>query len=447
MTKRKPNRGQIPGTVFKRGNKWAYAFDGPPHPLTGDRQRITKSGFETEDDAWDAMAEAQNAIKTETYVKPSRAKVSDFFERWIPYAHTTTEPTTAANYEQLAKAYVLPWIGKRSMQEIVPSVIVALYQHLLTAGRRKRDTNWEMFQLWEDAQLSKREIRPREVADKVGVSYAAARKAFRRYEVGRVPSPPEAGLSPKTVQSVHIMLSSAMTTAVVWQYIGRNPVTGVKAPSVPRRPHKTWTPAQLRRFLEEARGERLFAMWVLEAATGMRRSELCGLPLDRFAPEEARVRMNATRVVAGGKVQAGSGKSQKSRRSMALDAFTVAVVRIHVAMIEEEKRLWGSTYQDHGLMFCWEDGTPIYPDTITEHFNRIVDRAGLPRIRLHDVRHTYATIALRSGTHPKIVSSRLGHAKVAFTLDTYTEDIPDIDADAAEAIGGLFLPVLKEEDD
>ncbi|MET9631110.1 hypothetical protein ABZX92_26950 [Lentzea sp. NPDC006480] len=71
----------------------------------------------------------------------------------------------------------------------------------------------------------------------------------------------------------------------------------------------------------------------------------------------------------------------------------------------------------------------------------------MPRIRLHDVQHTYATIALRSGPHPKIVSSRLGHAKVAFTLDTYTEDIPDIDADAAEAIGGLFLPTLVEEDD
>jgi hypothetical protein len=143
---------------------------------------------------------------------------------------------------------------------------------------------------------------------------------------------------------------------------------------VPRRLHKTWTPEQLGRFLKEARGEPLYATWVLEAAAGMCRSVLCGLPLDRFAPEEARVRMNATRVLAGGKVKAGSGKSQKSRHSMALDAFTVAAVRTHVAMIEEEKRLWGSSYNDHGLMFCWEDGRPIYPDTITEHFNRIVDR-------------------------------------------------------------------------
>ena len=91
-------------------------------------------------------------------------------------------------------------------------------------------------------------------------------------------------------------------------------------------------------------------------------------------------------------------------------------------------------------MFCWEDGRPIYPDTITEKFNALVDHARLPLITLHDVRHSYATIALRSGVHPKIVSSRLGHASVAFTLQTYTEDIPDLDRQAAEDISGLFLP-------
>lgn len=96
-------------------------------------------------------------------------------------------------------------------------------------------------------------------------------------------------------------------------------------------------------------------------------------------------------------------------------------------------------------MFCWEDGRALYPDTITERFNRLVERAQLPRIRLHDVRHSYATIALRSGVHPKIVSSRLGHSKVAFTLDTYSADIPDLDQQAAEDIGGLFLPPVLDE--
>ncbi len=132
-------------------------------------------------------------------------------------------------------------------------------------------------------------------------------------------------------------------------------------------------------------------------------------------------------------------KSAGRRRQLALDRFTAHVLREHAARLEEEA--FGDAYQDHGLVFCWEDGRPIYPDTLTERFNRLVELAQLPQIRLHDVRHSYATIALRSGVHPKIVSTRLGHATVAFTLDTYSAaDIPDLDQQAAEDIGGLFLP-------
>jgi integrase len=113
-------------------------------------------------------------------------------------------------------------------------------------------------------------------------------------------------------------------------------------------------------------------------------------------------------------------------------------------MLERERAQFGSGYQDHGLLFCWADGRPIYPDTISEHFNRIVDRAGLPTITLHDVRHTYATMSLRAGVNPKIVSARLGHATVAFTLDLYTEDVPELHHAAAEMVTGLFLDDSEE---
>jgi integrase len=442
--KRSPRRGQ--GTVYQRGNKWAFAFDGPPHPLTGERQKIRKSGFASEDAAWAGMQEARAALATETYVKPSKAKVSDFFEAWFPYVRTTTEPTTAANYEVLARAYVLPMIGRRPIQEIMPSVVAALYNHLLAEGRRRRDTNWDMYRVWQDARAAKREIRPREIADKVGVTYAAARKAVQRYEAGRLPAKPDPGLSPKTVKTVHIMLSSAMATAVRWKYLSVNPTEGVKPPSVAKRTHSTWSPKELSRFLEVARTDRLYGLWVLVASTGMRRSELCGLQLSALDLEARTARMTTTRVIAGGKASNGSGKSPGSRRQLALDRFTTQVLREHMRRLREEKEAFGHVYQDHGLVFCWEDGRPIYPDTITERFNRLVELAQLPLIRLHDVRHSYATIALRSGVHPKIVSTRLGHATVAFTLDTYSADVPDLDQQAAEDIGGLFLPHLTEAD-
>ncbi|MBP2330640.1 integrase [Kibdelosporangium banguiense] len=443
MSRQKKNsRRGDPGSVFQRGNKWAYKFYGDPDPLTGKNKPITRSGFETEDDAWEAMREARSAIPAGKHVQPARRTVTQFFEEWFRYVRTSTEATTAANYEAHARAYVLPWIGQRQLQDIKPPVVAALYQQLLSSGRRKRDTNWEMYQIWKTHQ----EVSATELAEKVGITYAGARKAIRRYEVGRVPQAAAlAGIAPKTVKTVHIMLGSAFTTAMVWRYLGANPTVGVKPPTVLKKPHRTWTPAQMTRFLEIARGDRFYALWVLVATTGMRRSELCGLRVDALDLTAASLRMASTRVVAGGSVEDGDGKTIGSRRLLSLDKFTVAVLREHLAHLDSNRKEWGQAYQDHGLVFCWEDGRPIYPDTITEMFNSLVDRAGVPLIKLHDVRHTYATVALRSGVHPKIVSSRLGHSTVAFTLDLYTADIPGLDRQAAEDISGLFLPPDPKE--
>jgi integrase len=106
---------------------------------------------------------------------------------------------------------------------------------------------------------------------------------------------------------------------------------------------------------------------------------------------------------------------------MALDPDTWSALETYLRSWREERRLLGQTT---GLLFVWPDGRPLHPDTITSVFNRHCDAAGLPRIRLHDVRHSYATAALRAGVSPKIVSERLGHATVAFTLQTYVHVIP-----------------------
>jgi integrase len=116
------------------------------------------------------------------------------------------------------------------------------------------------------------------------------------------------------------------------------------------------------------------------------------------------------------------------------------VLTEHLAEQDVERAAFGASYQDEDLVFCWENGRPLHPGAVSVRFQRIVREAGLPRIRLHDVRHTYATMALRAGVNPKIVSTRLGHATVAFTLDTYTADIPELDQAAAVTISNLFLP-------
>lgn len=280
-----------------------------------------------------------------------------------------------------------------------------------------------MYQAWPRAQQA-------------GVSRTGAVRAIRRYRAGRIPTQPVPGLAPKSVKSVAIMLGSAMSTA--------NPTDGVKAPAVRKGAHRTWNAEQMSRFLDTAREDRFYALWVLAATTGMRRSELCGLRRDTAALDltAAKVRMTSTRVIAAGTVSQGSDKSPGSRRSMSMDSFTVAVLQEALERLTVEIDTAGADYQDHGVLFCWQDGRPINPDTVTERFNTLVDQAGVPAITLHEVRHSYATIALRSGVHPKIVSTRLGRATVAFTLDVYSADIPDLDEQAAESISSLFVPAV-----
>jgi len=138
-------------------------------------------------------------------------------------------------------------------------------------------------------------------------------------------------------------------------------------------------------------------------------------------------------------VAESSPKTDKGRRSVALDPGTVAALRAHRTRQAQERLAMGPAWQTTGLVFTREDGTALHPEGLSATFERESRAAGLPRIRLHDLRHTHATLALQAGVHPKVVSERLGHASVSITLDTYSHAIPAMEADAAAAVAALVL--------
>lgn len=127
------------------------------------------------------------------------------------------------------------------------------------------------------------------------------------------------------------------------------------------------------------------------------------------------------------------------RIDLALDSTTVTALKQHRARQAEERLAAGSAWDDHGLVFAREDGTPIHPERFSRWFQRQLRAAGLPRIRLHDLRHSHATLDLRAGVHPKVVSERSGHANIAITLDTYSHAIPPMQREAAEMVSGLVF--------
>jgi integrase len=365
--------------------------------------------------------------------------VRQYFEEWLAAIKISVKPTTYSNYRGYAEYNVIPIIGDRRLQDLTTETINLLYAHLLEKGRRRGNSNQLMHEEWKRSIARGQQATPRQLSSAGAVSYAAGVRALAGFRAGRIPAEFSPGLDPRSVQSIHIMLNRALNDAVKWKYLVDNPVRHAVRIKRPQRGHRVWTPDELRRFLAAARADRLHGMWLLFATTGIRRSEAAGAGSGDVDLTARTLTVWQTRVVAGGRAQTSDGKTKRSRRTLALDNHTVDVLAGHLQTLEEERAAFGPDYDEHRLLFCWPDGRPLHSDTITKQFNRLVDRAGVPPITLHDVRHIYATMSLRAGVNPKIVSARLGHATVAFTLDTYTEDVPELHH-AARRDGQPSLP-------
>lgn len=212
------------------------------------------------------------------------------------------------------------------------------------------------------------------------------------------------GTRAETVKNIHHMLHRAFKDAVAWNYLVFNPAEHASLPRDARsgrnRP-KPWTFDELAAWLRVALADRFAGMWVLAATTGMRRSELAGVERGMLDLEHGTLTIENTRVVVKDRATDSDGMTEGSCRTISLDPLTVIALSQHVEMIDNERDAFGTSYPDHGKLMCFEDGRRLHPDTVTARFNRLVDQAGVRRIRLHDVRHTYATLARDLGRQRK----------------------------------------------
>lgn len=179
------------------------------------------------------------------------------------------------------------------------------------------------------------------------------------------------------------------------------------------------------------------ALWMLLSSTGMRRGEAVGLRWEDVNLKSGRVAIRQSIVAVSYQVEISTPKSAKGRRSVALDRATVKLLQAWKAQQQRERLACGPGWTDSGLVFTREDGVLLHPDRVSKLFDNHVAHLGIKRIRLHDLRHTHATLGLAAGVHPNLMSERLGHATVAFTLDTYTASVPELEHDVAETIARL----------
>jgi len=297
------------------------------------------------------------------------------------------KPSTWDSYARNLRLHVLPHLGDLALGQITPMRLNRLYSDLLGSGKRN------------------------------GLG----------------------GLSAKTTRYIANTIHKVLADAVDAEVLAANPAGRAKAP----RPSRVapidlhfWTPEQLRRFFEFTQGHRLAGAWRLAATTGMRRGEVLGLRWADLDVEAARLAVRHTVISVAYEIRESTPKNQHAR-VIDLDPETISQLRAHRARQQAEQAGLGPAYRDGDLVFPRPDGTTIHPHIFSQAFERLVARSGLPRIRLHDLRHTCATIALRAGIPTKVISERLGHASPGFTLRQYAHVIPGMQREAAHQIADL----------
>ncbi len=244
-------------------------------------------------------------------------------------------------------------------------------------------------------------------------------------------------LSPATVRNTRAVFHKALSDAVRLELLVRNPVASTDPPAnVARRTTRVWTAEELRRFLDHVSTHRLSLAFQLLAMTGMRRGELLGLRWGDVDWDRSALSVVRSLGLVDGEVMMSPGKTATSRRLVFLDSVTLDDLRDHL-----QRAITADVAGDTDPVFAARGGGLVHPDSFSNTFDRLVSTAGLPRIRLHDLRHTYATLALQAGMHPVVLAERLGHSTVATTMDLYAHVTPAISRDGADIVATtLFGP-------
>ena len=377
----KCGRAMRPGACASCGcDRFTWTFVVDLAPPGAKRRQKSKSGFTTKSQAIAAMATLQTTKASGTYVEPTKLTVATYLDQWLA-ARNGLRANTRRDYRVAITKHINPRIGDVPLQSLGRLQVKGLYQALAATG-----------------------------------------------------------LAPKTVHNVHICLRKALGDAAEDGLVRRNVAERAHAKPKDRPEMLTWTGDELAAFLDLTAQDRDFPLYQLAAATGMRRGELLGLRWRDVDFEGRRVSIRQQWTRQGSGLAFGPPKSEKSKRTIDLDADTLAILRERRERQLFERRAWGNAYRiDLDLVFCDADGSPQDPNVVGRRFGRrVCSLSMLPVIGLHGLRHTHATLLLEDGVDVKTVSERLGHDSVQTTLELYGHVTPRMRASAAARFGSLL---------
>ena len=377
MTNRRRGHGE--GSIYKRKDGlWCGSID-LERDISGKRRRKAIYG-KTKKEVREKITKLQAQSLEGRLIEPSKLTISQFIAEWL---ENTSRPTiklnTYTSYESTIRHHIHPHIGATRLSKLTPRKIQYLY-----------------------SKLEKN------------------------------------GCSPRMRELVHSILHKALDQALKWDLIVRNPCDAVKRPVVPKKEMRCLTEQEVNTFLEHAREDRLYCLYLLALTTGMRQGELLGLQWIDVDLKHGSIHVCRNLMEVKGKHYLGSPKSAKGIRNIALPKSATSV------LIEHGKRMLSEGFRK-GYVFCDTKGGPLRKSNLQRNsFKPLLKRASLPDIRFHDLRHTAASLLLLQNVHPKVVQERLGHANISLTLNTYSHILPSMQQTAVDKIDGLLTELGTE---
>ncbi|AWN24261.1 hypothetical protein DKM44_14345 [Deinococcus irradiatisoli] len=371
-------KGNGEGTITKRKDgRWEARLT-HGRRADGRPRRITVYGKTRKEvaDRLNALLAAQNKG---SLVAPDQLTFAVYLPQWLERkAAAGRKESTIAGYTNIIYRHLLPIIGERRVQSLEPGDFDMLYRQLR-----------------------------------------------------------EKGLRPRMVQLIHVVLSGALKQATRYGITARNVAELVDRPQAPAYTAEVWTGEQVMTFLDQIRSHRWFVCFYLAVTTGMRRGELLGLQWSDIDFQERRLTVQRNLTTAGRKVVMSEPKTKNGRRLIYLTQEALALLQEHRVAQEQQRAKLGAKWASTNHVFTTRTGTTIRPIKLSREFDLLGNQLGLPRIRLHDLRHTNASLAARQGMPLKVLSERLGHATPGFTAKTYQHLYDDQHREAALTLAEL----------
>ena len=372
-------RGANEGTIYQRKSDKRWV--GVLHVGYAAGKRERKSYYAaTRQEVASKLAAAIRDRQLGKRPVPERETLADFLNRWLEdVARRTVRPSTLRGYEVTLRLHIIPAIGHLKLARLSADDLDGLYSALLAKG-----------------------------------------------------------LSPKYVRLVHAIVHRALAHALKRGALAVNVASTVSAPSAPRREFRTLSAEEAGRLLAEARSDRFYGLYVLALTCGLRQAELLGLRWSDLDLDGAVLHVRQQVYRLQGAWAFSEPKTAAGRRTISLSGRAVEALRER-RLAQNAERLRATTWADLDLIFANRQGRPTERANLQrQSFWPLLERAGLPRVRFHDLRHACASMLLAQNVIPKIVQEMLGHSSIAVTMDTYSHIMPFLQADAAEKMDRLL---------